>query len=138
MNFIYCFECITDCKVKGRKYIGSTTNLKLRYFWHLKQFKDKTHCNPELMKWYNKKNVKFKFYILEKVENKQDLLQREQYYIDLNIANCFNLVDVDGNFLNKPKKSKLKDIRINPKRSNKQQRAINKFIKTSKSLKRCC
>lgn len=134
--FVYCFECISECKAKGRRYIGSTENLKLRYFYHLKGFKERTHHNPELMKWYNKKNIKFKFYILERVLNKSQRFEREQFYIDKYMDNCFNLVDVNGKYLKKPKRLPLKDLRLNIKRTNKQQRAIKKFIKSCKRIHR--
>lgn len=134
--FIYCFECVSECKVKDRKYIGSTSNLKNRYQWHLREFKNKTHHNPELMKWYNKKNIQFKFYILEKVENKTDRFKREQFYINKYIDNCFNLVDVNNEYLKKKKFIPLEYLRLNKKRSNKNQKAIKKFIKTSKLMKK--
>lgn len=133
-GFIYCFECLSECKVKGKKYIGSTRNLRRRYHQHLMGFKERTHHNPELMKWYNKKTIKFRFYILEKVDNIRNLLNREQFYINKYIDNCFNLVDVEGNFLKKPKKTPLKDLKLHPTRSNKQQRAIKKWIKSSKHI----
>lgn len=133
-NFVYCFECVSPCKVQGKKYIGSTTNLRLRYFYHLKGFREHNHHNPELMKWYNKKNTKFKFYILEKVEDKSILFDREQYYIDKNIAKCFNIVDVWGNFLKKPQKLEKKYLKLKANRTNKQQRAIKKWIKTSRHI----
>lgn len=134
--FIYCFECISLCKVQGKKYIGSTNNLKNRYRWHLNDFKNKTHHNPELMKWYNKPNIKFNFYILEKVQNEADRFKREQFYINKYINSCFNLVDVNGEFLKKEKFIPLNYLRLNKKRSNKKQRTINKFIKTSKQFKK--
>lgn len=133
-GFVYCFECISDCKVKGKKYIGSTKNLRQRYHKHLIDFKEHTHHNPELMKWYNKNDIKFKFYIIEKVDNINNLLNREQLYINKYIDNCFNIVDVNGEFLKKPKKTPLKELKLHPKRSNKQQRAIKKWIKSCKYI----
>ena len=107
--FVYCFECVSDCKVKGKKYIGSTNNLKRRYQQHISELKEGKHYNKSLMKWFSKKNIQFRFYILEKVENPKDRYIREQYYINKYINNCFNMKDISGNYLKKNKQKNKKE-----------------------------
>jgi group I intron endonuclease len=71
-------------KVNGKFYIGSTNNLRKRkreHFWALSRG---NHVNDYLQKAYNKFGEKnFEFKVLEYVNNEDDLLEREQYYLDL-------------------------------------------------------
>jgi group I intron endonuclease len=73
--------------INGKVYIGSTIDFYKReydHFWNLKMLK---HHSPYLQKTYNKhgKDI-FAFEIIETVENKNKLLEREQYWINFKKA----------------------------------------------------
>jgi group I intron endonuclease len=63
---VYCIKNI----INNNLYIGSSKNLKLRYFNHKTKLKNNKHENKHLQNaWnlYGEQN--FKFYIIEEVEN---------------------------------------------------------------------
>lgn len=67
----------------GKKYIGSTTNFNRRKIKHFCMLKGKWHHSIRLQNSWNKNSPEdYKFIIIEKVENNDILLQREQYYLD--------------------------------------------------------
>ena len=64
-------------------YIGSSQNIIKRINAHKSMFRNKNHPNIHLRNSYNKYGDKYFIYLLiEKVENINDLLNREQYWID--------------------------------------------------------
>jgi group I intron endonuclease len=64
-------------------YIGSTSNLKKRYYTHLNDIRSKRNTCIKLIRSVNKYGEKnFRFEIVEKC-NINELLVREQYYLDL-------------------------------------------------------
>ena len=76
---IYCIENIKN----GKKYIGSSIDTKKRKNRHFSELKRGIHKNSKLQSSYKKHMVEdFIFYILELVEDKKKLIEREQYYID--------------------------------------------------------
>lgn len=79
-------------------YIGSAINIYKRRNEHLRKLKANRHINPILQKHYNKYGADFEFEVLEVVEQKEDLLSREQYYLDT-LPHCFNICKVAGNTL---------------------------------------
>jgi predicted GIY-YIG superfamily endonuclease len=88
MHFIYTLSCPLDNNVK---YIGQTTNIKIRYVGHLCDNKSK-----EKFDWIQElkqKNLKPKLNVLEVVENKDEALKKESELIRLSLkdgAKLFN------------------------------------------------
>lgn len=73
---------IISCKKSIRVYIGSAFNLKTREKKHFKDLQLNKHQN-KLQNAYNKYGKEnFIFEILEYIEDKTKLLEREQFYLD--------------------------------------------------------
>ena len=72
---------ITD--QRGRIYIGSSANIEKRFQQHRKTLLNGSHVNKKLRDYYKK--YKESAYVYEVVEecSLDDLLKREQFYIDL-------------------------------------------------------
>lgn len=70
--------------LNGKKYIGSTHNLKKRYRQHFNELRQNIHVNIHLQRAFNKYGRdKFEFWILEHCDDVLDtLLMLEQKYID--------------------------------------------------------
>lgn len=67
----------------GKKYIGSTTNFSRRKATHLRLLNANKHHSKHLQyAWNNSSSVDFAFIILEKIDNLENLFEREQYWID--------------------------------------------------------
>tara|TARA_R110000751_G_scaffold4090_5_gene19022 strand:- start:2448 stop:3218 length:771 start_codon:yes stop_codon:yes gene_type:complete len=62
----------------GKRYIGSSHNLKWREATHFYKLKAGKHCNKSLQKSYN---TRTRFEVLEECPE-SELLKREHYYID--------------------------------------------------------
>lgn len=76
---IYKIICISNFKI----YIGSSNNIYKRWNEHIWELKNNRHANSHLQKAWNKYGEEsFKFEILEECNDK-NILEREQYYIDL-------------------------------------------------------
>lgn len=74
--------CITNT-INGKKYIGSAVNYRLRRIRHLSELRCKRHHSLYLQNSFNKYGEDyFEFSILEVVEDKQLLIEREQYWFD--------------------------------------------------------
>jgi len=70
--------------VSNKIYIGSSKNIKQRINSHKRELKNNKHVNKRLQNSYNKHGESnFKYDIVELVEESK-LLEREQYYIDVN------------------------------------------------------
>lgn len=99
--------------INNKIYIGSTVNFKRRkrnHFWDLNNNK---HDNDYLQKAYNKYGKEnFRFEIIEYIEDKKILLEREQSWIDkLNVCDRnigYNICEVAGNTLGQKMSSKTK------------------------------
>lgn len=71
------------CLVNNRCYIGSAVNVKIREREHFSDLKLNKHPNRHLQRAYNKYGFeKFVFKILEVVDGKDILVEREQFYLD--------------------------------------------------------
>lgn len=75
------------CNVTNKFYIGSSVNLKRRKYWHFYELNRNIHKNKHLQSAYNKYgNDKFSFEVIEYLPEtyaQEDVLSREQYFIDL-------------------------------------------------------
>ena len=70
--------------VNGKLYIGSTENLFLRKSRHFYTLKKSIHRNNKLQNSYNKYGEQnFIFEVIEFTENKNKLLEIEQYWINI-------------------------------------------------------
>lgn len=71
--------------LNGKRYVGSSSNLRRRLCSHLSKLNNNTHTNKHLQSAYNKYGQKsFQFIILEYCENVRDtILYLEQKYLDL-------------------------------------------------------
>ena len=105
--------------VNGKIYIGSAVNLHVRWQKHSNCLRHNKHCNIKLQNAYNKygkDNIVFE--VVELVPNKEQLLDREQYYIDtLNTVNeGYNICPVAGNQLgfkhSEYSKQKMRDAKV--------------------------
>lgn len=80
MQGIYCIENI----VSGGKYVGSAINVVKRIKEHQRLLRRLQHHNRHLRyAWGKYGSQAFCYYVLENVHDKDKLLDREQYYIDL-------------------------------------------------------
>lgn len=67
----------------GKFYIGSSKNLRKRCKTHFSNLRKNKHKNIILQQAFNKYGIEaFNFNIIEKVEDFNNLIIREQYYID--------------------------------------------------------
>lgn len=83
-------------KLSGKYYIGSAINFSRRKRQHLKMLKEKNHHSYLLQKDW-KENL-FEFIILENVKEKENLIQREQWWID-NTQSFYNICKIASSSL---------------------------------------
>ena len=70
-------------KINHKFYIGSAINIKNRWNLHISALRGNRHCNTHLQRAWNEYGEdNFLFEIIEIVENKEDLIKREQFYLD--------------------------------------------------------
>lgn len=95
MHAIYCILN----KVNSKRYIGSSVNFYTRKKLHLSQLKRDVHHSRYLQRSWNKYGEdNFTFIVLEKVDNKDNLLVREQWWLDN--SNCeYNWCKIAGSSL---------------------------------------
>jgi group I intron endonuclease len=98
LGAIYIITNIINQKI----YIGSTSNHIRRKKDHFNKLRTNKHHSPHLQKSFNKYGEEnFIFEILEHVENLNDLLDREQYYLDLyksyDHTRGYNICKIAGN-----------------------------------------
>ncbi len=75
--------------VSGTVYVGSAISLTRRWARHRQQFSHGRHHSPRMQKiWATEGPDAFTFVVLEPVADPQDLLIREQHWIDLLDAAC--------------------------------------------------
>lgn len=69
--------------VNGKIYVGSSVDIRDRWWNHRSRLRNQTHKNSHLQAAWNKYGEdSFEFSILEVVENVDDVLIREQWYLD--------------------------------------------------------
>lgn len=80
------------CKGNGRRYIGSSVDVRNRAKDHLRALEKREHHCRRFQACYNKFGIKaFAWRLLEKVE-RDKLIIREQYWID-RLKNQFSLLN---------------------------------------------
>jgi len=85
--------------INKKQYVGSSLNVYYRMQNHRCRLAKNNHKNPKLQNGYNKYGLSnFAFTILEFVEDKNKLLEREQYYIDT-LKPWYNVLPIAGNVL---------------------------------------
>ena len=85
--------------VNGKIYVGSAASLYARHKGHLSQLRKKRHHSVLLQRACNKHGEgNFVFELLELVGNKNNLIAREQYWIDL-LKPEYNICPKAGNSL---------------------------------------
>lgn len=76
---IYCIRNT----VSGRRYVGSSLNIRQRWFSHRSLLLKGMHHSPTLLRsWLKHGESAFVFEVLEIVETPSILLEREQFWID--------------------------------------------------------
>jgi len=76
---IYCIKNI----VNGKQYIGSSINVYKRKNRHFSELKNQKHKNIKLQRSYDKHGKdNFMFYVIEFVDTKEKLIEKEQFYIN--------------------------------------------------------
>lgn len=67
----------------NKRYIGSAVNIRLRWKTHRRRLRRGTHDSKYLQSSFNKRGLdSFKFGIIEIVDDRSDLLIREQFWMD--------------------------------------------------------
>lgn len=108
-------------KIDNKIYIGSAINLKRRKGQHFHKLIKNKHCNKYLQFSFNKNGKdNFLFEIIEYTK-KENLIEREQYYIDI-LNPEYNVCKIAGNNLglihSEETKTKLSEINKGKKLSN--------------------
>src|SRR5579871_6058612 len=90
--------------VNGKAYIGSAVDISVRWMHHRADLRRGVHHSPYLQNsWIKYGEPAFTFSVLEYVENKEDLISREQFYIDNHQAadreHGYNVRKTAGSFL---------------------------------------
>ena len=103
-------------KVNGKIYIGSTQNKTRRLVQHKSNLRNNRHDNPYLQNAWNKYSTdNFEFTIVEKVEDIEDLIDREQFYID-KLEPEYNIKPEAGRSkVSKETKQKLREANLGEK-----------------------
>lgn len=125
MNKIAGIYAIIDI-INNKFYVGSSINLKHRWGVHLSELNNNKHNNKYFQRVWNKYGQEnFIFTIIEYIKDKNDLIKREQYWIDeLNVCDFkigYNLSPSAGNQLgikrSKETKAKLSKLHKGKKKS---------------------
>jgi len=95
---IYIIENLSN----GKRYVGSAVNLNSRKSCHFTSLVKNKHANVKLQSAWNKYGeCCFIFYVIEYVDDKTKLIEREQYWIDaLNVVeDGYNISPSAGSLL---------------------------------------
>lgn len=117
-------------KANGKRYIGSTVNFQKRKTDHFQRLKRGMHHNDYLQNAWNLYGAKsFAFEVLEYVSNLDQLIEREQHYIDC-LCPEYNLSPTAGSQLGikrtEETKQKMRQANIGKKLSEETKQKIKK------------
>lgn len=102
---IYCIRNL----VNGKIYIGSSVKFKSRWKSHIKRLNTNKHGNDYLQKAYNKYGKdNFSFEIVSYVENKENLIKYEQYWLDF-FKPEYNICKIAGSTLGTKRTDAVKE-----------------------------
>lgn len=74
-------------RTNNKVYIGSSTNIKQRWYSHLNKLRKNIHPNKHLLNAYNLYGEKdLEFSIIEIIQDLKILIEREQYYLDIYLS----------------------------------------------------
>jgi len=127
--------------VNNKIYIGSTNNFTVRKQQHIWSLKNKKHRNCLLQRaWDRYGNENFVFEILEEIKNPEEILIREQFFLDLfksydrNIGYNINIIAGSNIGFKMPDsaKEKLRLINLGKKHSEETKRKISEVQKGKK------
>jgi group I intron endonuclease len=106
---------VYQIELNGKKYIGSSVNVKKRFCGHLSQLRRGKHDNPHLQRAFIKYGEEtLKFSILETLRESSDCIYTEQKYIDY-LKPEYNIRKIAKNNLGlrRTKESKLRSKMAN-------------------------
>ncbi len=102
---------LITCRTNGRRYVGSSRNITWRWTEHTADLEKGCHGNSHLQNAWNKYGpIEFELSILELVEDRAKLLEREQFYLDT-LKPEFNLSLVAGRPDNRANDPEIKEKR---------------------------
>lgn len=136
MMVIYKIETLNNHKY----YIGSTINFKKRKTEHLKSLKSNKHHSKYLQRVYNKYGENnLIFSIVEEIQDKNNLIIREQYWLDFYKPfgkNGYNSCKIANSMLGFKHSNKTKELLSKVQSSKISQYSIEgNFIKEWESIK---
>lgn len=116
--------------INNKIYIGSAVNIKIRWQKHKSALKFNKHYNSYLQNSWNKygKHI-FEFFVIEYVKNKDKLIEREQYYMDMTL--CFNSV---AGYNSYPVAGSPTNRHITKETKNKISNSLKNYFKTEKGI----
>lgn len=89
-------------QANGNCYVGSALNLRRRWSQHLTRLRHNGHCNQHLQRAFDKYGENaFAFSVLQAVEDRGQLIAREQHFIDI-VQPEYNIAPVAGSALGRP------------------------------------
>ena len=89
---------IQNC-INNKCYTGSSFQIEKRWIVHKSQLSNSKHQNPHLQNAWNKYGeAAFKFWIAEEVPDKNQLLEREQWWLDM-FESVYNIRKLANNNL---------------------------------------
>jgi len=99
---------IVNCVNPSEYYIGSAVKFSKRFLKHMSDLKKHIHHNCHLQKIYDEYGLdNLVFEIIEYVDNKVDIITREQYYIDT-LNPRYNICKIAGSQLGQKRSDETK------------------------------
>jgi group I intron endonuclease len=98
-------------KENGKVYVGSTRDFEKRKKQHFYALKNNAHHSTKLQRSFNNDGEKFVFEILEEVSDQNELLKREQFWINTkdSFKNGYNALALVDNIHSNSKTIKRKE-----------------------------
>lgn len=80
------------CTANGRCYIGQSNDCPMRWAQHMADLFAGTHVNTQLQDdWSTHGHTAFSFTFLEREEDADFRVEREQFYIRAHLSQCYNV-----------------------------------------------